>query len=184
LPKFSIITPTIGRESLVRACRSVDAQTFTDWEHFVMVDSEFRTVPEALLNPRRIVKRCRTFHGNWGNTCRHLIWTRLHGEYVYALDDDNYLADTDVLKDLASVTEPWAIFPILRYGEPFFHDPPGLGRTDTGSFIVRRELGPWPDSPRYDADGVFVEHLRAHHRYASLGGLRPLMVMEKSGHGV
>jgi len=39
MPFFSIITPTIQRESLKECCASVDIQTYPDWEHIVMIDA-------------------------------------------------------------------------------------------------------------------------------------------------
>ena len=39
-PFFSIITPTLQRESLVDLCKSIDAQTFTEWEHIIIADSD------------------------------------------------------------------------------------------------------------------------------------------------
>jgi hypothetical protein len=180
--RYSLLTPTILRESLVRLCASIDAQTSNDWEHVVVVDTPLvNDVLSRISHPRRVVLRCDHQHGDWGHHCRHNVWPTLTGDYVWCLDDDNYVADENVLRDLEVVTGPWAIFPILRYGERFFNDPPGLRRTDTGSFIVRRELGPWPDLPNYETDGIFVESLLANHPYQLLSDLRPLMVMLNSG---
>ena len=34
---FTIITPTVVRETLLRTCRSVDEQRYANWQHVVMV---------------------------------------------------------------------------------------------------------------------------------------------------
>jgi hypothetical protein len=99
------------------------------------------------------------------------------------LDDDDYLADKDVLRALDSVNEPWAVFPVLRYGKVFFNLPPGCQKTGTGMFIHKRELGRWPDSDSYDADGSFVEELRQRYPYQVLGS-RPMVIQPKSSAGI
>ena len=180
--KFSIITPTILRHSLIRCCASVDAQTFRDFEHIVMVDTEITSdILSKIMHPQRFIYRCLIPHRNWGHGCRHDAWSIAKGEYLYSLDDDNFLAHPGALERLSTVTGPWAIFPILRYGERFLHDPPGRTKTDTGSFIYKKELGAWPDLNRYDADGVFVEEVLMKHPYDLFAIDDPIMVMEESG---
>ena len=137
-----------------------------------------------IAHPQRVIVRCERPHRNWGHSCRNRAWSRLRGEYVYCLDDDNYLAHDGVLEYLKRVTAPWAIFPIQHLGSRLFFDPPGLNRTDTGSILVRRELGPWPDDDLYETDGIFVEALRQQYPYQVVGnepGAVPLMVMPVVG---
>src|ERR1700691_970430 len=132
-PFFSIITPTLQRDSLLRCCESINSQTFADnWQHIVMVDSYTieRDLIERISHPQRIVAGCATSHKNFGNTCRHRAWLFATGQWCLYLDDDNYLADARILEDLAvaleGIPERWALFPILRHGSPFFHEPPRL----------------------------------------------------------
>jgi O-antigen biosynthesis protein len=99
------------------------------------------------------------------------------------LDDDNYLVDNEVLEDLRDVDSQWVIFPILRYGERFFNDPPGIGKTDTGSFIIKREIGQWPALTSYDADSKFAAALAEKYPYKALPEMRPLIVMPASLNG-
>jgi len=182
-PHFTIITPTVLRPSLLRACESVNTQTFTSWQHIILLDCEISDdLIGKIAHRQRQVYRCERPHQNWGHTCRHAAYGLVKGDFIYHLDDDNFFPDNKVLEDLKDVQAPWAIFPILRYGEKFFNDPPGKRKTDTGSFIVKREYGKWIDSPAYDTDGDVVEQLlRNHPNYQSLPDMRPLMVMEKSG---
>lgn len=182
--RYSILTPTILRESLLKACESVNMQTSKDWEHLVMVDSELSTdLLVKIQHPHRKIIRCPHPHRDYGHGCTHFAWTLARGEYCYRLDDDNELADENVLKDLEQVTEDWAIFPILRYGQRFFHDPPGNMKTDSGSFMVKRGSARWPNNSAYNADGLFVEELVKKFKYRALGDMRPLMVMAASNEG-
>src|ERR1700722_11558763 len=79
-PFFSVITPTLQRDSLIRACRSLDEQTCDDWEHIIMVDT-----PQANYNlwdqidpnegfGKRKILLCDHPHADFGNTCRHNAW--------------------------------------------------------------------------------------------------------------
>ena len=89
--RFTIITPTLQRSSLVRACNSVDSQSYSDWQHLVMVDRA--KLDHALLagihHPQRSVIKCAVPHHNYGNTCRHNAWELATGDYCLMLDDDN-----------------------------------------------------------------------------------------------
>src|SRR5579863_3026407 len=176
-PHFSILTPTILRPSLLRACQSVNEQSFSSWQHIVIVDSEISDdLIAKIAHPQRTVVRCEKPHNNWGHSCCHHAWPLATGEYVLRLDDDNFFADPNVLEDLKVVDKPWAIFPMLRFGGRFYNDPPGIRKTDSGSILVKKELGPWPDLNQYDADGVFVEQLLAKHPYQALPDIRPLVI--------
>ncbi len=188
--KFSIITPTIQRESLVRCCESVLHQTFSDWEMLVQVDAErideslFARIPPT----RKIwVMECGVHHNNFGNTCRHMAWERITGDWVIYLDCDNFLVDDRILEDitqlLADVKEQWALFPIRRHGSYFFNDPPGNCQTDTANMVIRREVAQWPDGPEYTMDGLFCEQLKAKYPYAAFPNFRPIVIMEESRQG-
>ena len=79
--RYSLLTPTILRESLVRLCASIDAQTSNDWEHVVVVDTPLvNDVLSRISHPRRVVLRCDHQHGDWGHHCRHNVWPTLTGD--------------------------------------------------------------------------------------------------------
>ena len=190
-PFFSIITPSLQRESLRQTCESVNAQVFKSWEHVVMLDvAEIDMVIFcAIQHPNRRVMQCDYPHRNFGNTCRHKAWEHTTGEYILVLDDDNWLTGNHVLEEIhASLNGPlfdppvWAIFPIMRHGQRFFHDPPGLCMTDTANVVVKRELGRWPNMPDYTADGHWVEGLKQY-PYLSFPMARPIVMMPKSNEG-
>lgn len=188
--KFSIITPTIQRESLVKCCESVSTQNWIEWEHLIVVDSQdfngslFHRIP---YDPRRELWKCSIPHNNFGNTCRHQAWEKTTGDYILYLDDDNWLADPDVLKDIAAklseMVGMWALFPILRHGSRFFHDPPRCCFVDTANAVVSRKIGRWPDRNEYTLDGIWVEELVSKYPYQAFPDFRPIVVMPKSSEG-
>lgn len=192
MPLFSVVTPTLQRQSLIRCCKSIDAQSNSSWEHIVMVDSDF--VDEILLeqcsHPQRRFMVCGTHHGNFGNKCRHHAWEATTGLMLVHCDDDNYISDKDIFLDIATVLREvnfpdWAVFPIHRHGSIFFHDPPGLCMTDTLNIIAKRKIGRWPDIAAREADGHWVEALKINYpNYASFPHFRPIGVMEHSSNGV
>jgi hypothetical protein len=189
--RYALITPTICRPSLLRLCQSIDRQTQPDWEHLLVVDlprakmtESQRRILHSISQPaNRSIFYCDRNHRNYGHTCRHQAWERVQGEYIFYIDDDDYLADSAVLETLDSVTEPWAVFPVLRHGQEFLHLPPGNTSTGTGMFIHKKEVGRWPDSNAYDADGEFVESLIESHSYQVVNS-RPLVALPTSSCGV
>lgn len=188
MPLFSIITPTLQRDSLLKCCESVDAQTFTDWQHIVVDDSDQdRGMLTKVKHERRWFGLCATPHRNYGNTCRHAAWRVAMGTWVLYLDDDNYLADDRVLeriaKSLEGRSEQWALFPIMRHGHRFYRDPPGTCYVDTANMVIRREVAQWPDGPEYTMDGIFCERLRDKYPYAAFPDVEPIVIMEHSLEG-
>lgn len=179
--RFTIITPTLQRRSLIKTCRSVDQQSCTDWQHIVVVDRPRlkRSLLAEIAHPQRLIIKCPFPHRNYGNTCRHNAWRQAEGDYCLMLDDDNYLADERILEDIAATLadEPrWALFPILRYGRRFFNDPPGERKTDTANVVAQRDIARWPDISDYTADGKWVEGLKAY-PHKSLPHFRPIVDM-------
>lgn len=187
IPKFSIITPTLNRDSLVRCCERIDQQTIRDQiQHIVTVDCEDWNLllMAKIAHPQRSIFKCSHPHRNFGNTCRHEAWKYAVGEFVWYIDDDNFLADNDVAKDIADVLScgkpDWAIFPILRHGQVFFNDPPGLCKTDTANMVIKREIAQWPNRDEYTLDGIFCEELVSQYPYRSFPEFRPIAVVPYS----
>jgi hypothetical protein len=167
----------------------VRRQNFEDWEHIIQCDSDKpfwkgRPFPyEAVY-----VAGCGIHHNNFGNTCRNIAWKSAIGRYVIYLDDDNYLADGRVLESIWDLITrngypDVCVFPILRYGTPFYAYPVGKGRTDTANLVVKREYAQWPDVGDYEADGMYAEMLAWEHPVTGFPEMRPIVVMEGSGHG-
>lgn len=186
--KISLITPSIQRESLRRCCESVDRQSYPDWEHIIQIDSNVidYDLQHSISHPKRSIGWCLTHHNNYGNTCRRLAWKHANGDWILYLDDDNYLADDHILGDIAlclSTVPHWAIFPIMRHDQRFFHDPPGNCLVDTANMVIRREIAQWPDGPEYTKDGLFSEELKSQYPYVAFPDMRPIVIMETSNRG-
>jgi hypothetical protein len=190
MPFFSIITPSLQRESLVRLCRSVEANPEYLWEHIVALDSP--TPDWGLIakcaHPNRNFLFCGERHGHYGNHARVMACDAATGNYFVWADDDNYFAYENVLHDMAMALEsagnpPFALFPIMRHGSYFLYDPPGMCRTDSANIVVKRDIGRWPDIEAREADGVLVERLRDNYPYVSFPDFKPIIVMEHSSNG-
>jgi len=191
--KFSIITPTIQRDSLLACCASINSQTHTDWQHIVVIDGgpsrhdllDLVADSHPGHTNRTLVHlggRC----NNFGNTPRFIGWKLAHGDYVIYLDDDNYFARNDALADIASRLESspdWAVFPILRFGQRFFSADPGCCHVDTANMVIRREIAQWPNREEYTLDGIFCEQLKAQHPYIAFPEVDPIIVVPVQGKG-
>lgn len=189
--KFTIITPSLNRESLKRCCESIDIQSHTCWEHLVSYDGApkppFAIDPNGSDDRRKHLILAETH--KWGNQQRRQAWYLATGNVVIFLDDDNTLAHPDALKDIADRLESagnpaWAICPIIRHGRWFFNDPPGMCMTDTANLVIRREFGQWPDTEAREADGLLCEQLKTEHPYAAFPDCPPIIIMEHSSNGV
>jgi len=113
--RYSIVTPTLVRSSLIRACQSIDSQIDKSYEHIVIVDLETLTSDQrrtlaAIEHPQRRILYCGMRHCDYGNTCRRAAIAQAKGDYILMLDDDHY-ADTRVLETLRCVTQSWALYP-------------------------------------------------------------------------
>ena len=159
MPFFSIITPTIQRSNLTKACKSLNSQVYTDWEHIVMVDCA--ELDESLIatiaHSNRKVIKCDHAHKNYGNTCRHNAWDHATGRYLIYLDDDNWFMDDNILKDMQQAIMDadyprLMFFPIQDRGNKMFQVPPVEGKIDTANLVVEREFGQWPSVADGDQD--------------------------------
>lgn len=124
----------------------------------------------------------------WGNYQRHSAWEYACGDYIIHLDDDNYLAHPNALRDIAACLDAagdaaWALFPIMRHGSRFLLTPPGMCMTDSANMVIKREFARWPDTPVREADGMLAERLKAEHPYVIFPDCAPIIVMEKSSDG-
>lgn len=148
-----------------------------------MTPSQSKVISSISKHSNRIFLHCSVRHKNYGHTCRHHSWARSRGEYILYVDDDDYFADNGVLEVLDSVTQLWAVFPVVKWRQKWLAVPPRMGATGTGMFLHRKEIGRWPDSDLYEADGLFVTELVEKYPYQVLES-RPLVVQPKSSCGV
>lgn len=183
--KFSIITASIQRESLVKCCESVDRQTFADWEHLIWVDKEVDWISAQELNGKRFYFSDGR-HGDYGNTPRNRAWLRATGDWVIVLDDDNFFLRPDALSIIARTLNKSVgvnIYPILRFGHEFSGVPPKVCHVDSANAVFRRDVGPWPIGPEYTMDGIFIERVANEHGWSS-HSTAPLISVPVQGKGL
>lgn len=166
-------------------------QTHQDWEHVIFVDGEYiESEPfDSIKMENRVVRCDGKMYGNFGNTPRHKAWNHATGDYVIFLDDDNHFTHPQALSDieicLMSCNEPdWAIFPIIRFGQRFFSDNPGVCHTDSANMVIRREIGQWPNRDEYTLDGIFAEQLKAKYAFATFPKCNPIITVPVQGKGL
>jgi glycosyltransferase involved in cell wall biosynthesis len=188
--KFTVITPTILRPTLVDTCKSIDAQAYSRWQHIVVVDippSEIlpdqQKLLEAVRHPNRLIRCCETSHKNFGNTCRNLAFNDVSGDYLLYLDDDDvYLGEVFQILNGRISDEVWGVFPIERFGATFLNIPPRMCHTSGIQFFCK-PLYPWPDHDGYCADGDLIEFLRSTHPYLVIES-EPLARVTRQGMGL
>lgn len=151
-PLITFYTPTYRRpKALTKNVASVRAQSFARWEHVIIPDQigigiagVFAAIQENL--------------------------DKLHGRYVYILQDDDYLASADAVKELWSFVfnncyPPVIICKNTKDGRTLpdqWQKRPELGHIDLGSYIVRRdvfEANADKFGQRYEGDFDFINAL-------------------------
>lgn len=174
--KFTIITATILRPGLEKACKSIQNQKYTNWEHIVVVDvpgtdiDQYLAEHPELSHPNRKWFVCPIAHNNVGNSCRSSVYNKINPDtdYVIYLDDDNWhLGESLTILDreLCRRNEPnWGVFPIFQFGKRLFDLNPGKERTDTNQIYHKPMIGGQPirflNRNEYATDGLMVEWLK------------------------
>jgi len=188
--KFSIITPTLNRQSLIACCESINAQTFSGWQHVIAVDcADYdEELMAQIAHPQRVVFKCPHPHRNWANTCRHDAWEYATNDFLVHVDDDNVLSSSNILEKMSALLEaagnpPFAIFPIFRHGSIFYNYPPAVCMTDTGNLVPRRDVGRWLDIPDATSDGILGEKLYKEYGCVGFEKSRPIIFMPESNVG-
>lgn len=187
LMRYSIITPSILRTSLIKLCESIDIQIEKDYEHLIAVDlpinietidtSKYNILKQIASNQQRKIYLCKEQHGNYGQICRYNLWEQVKGEYILYIDDDNYYVDESSLKSLNYITSEWAIFPILCNNKLYLPLPPELGKTDTCMFMHKKGVARWPiECNSYEADGFLVEELKIKYPNYQILDTKPIAV--------
>lgn len=186
---FTIITPTILRASLIDSCRSIETQSYSQWQHLVAVDipitgatPEQLSLIDQIKHPKRQIYYCEAPHRNYGNTCKAEMFQHVRGDYVLYLDDDDvYLGEVFQILNREISDEIWGIFPIERFGELFLNLPPRINLTSGAQFFCK-PLYPFPNINAYAADGELIEFLRNKHSYLVVNS-PPLVRVAKSNFG-
>jgi glycosyltransferase involved in cell wall biosynthesis len=145
---ISIVTATLNRPSLVEACRSIDAQDFRDWHHYIIGDG---VRPAVETGENRSVLGFSTHLGGreasvdkpFGTPNPILRWAIDHlmlGECLCFLDDDNTYEPGflgTMYAALKGSTAGICLCALNDHRQEAIHDGyPELGRCDTSGFLV------------------------------------------------
>lgn len=154
----SVITATIGRESLPKTCEMVDKQTYTDWEHVIVFDgknAESQTGMKLSQRPGAeedkrnyiIIEKSKYDHGK---TPQNVGMIASKGDFITLLDDDNRWLP----EHLESMMKPFQEDPTIQivfcpltmihfndndYREER-HFSISQGKVDAGNWVARREV--------------------------------------------
>jgi hypothetical protein len=206
--KFSIITPSILRNSVVRTCQSINNQSYKNWEHILMIDipqNKLSVTQGEILNSlnhdNRKIVFCKKSHNNFGNTCRYNAYRYVTGDLIGYLDDDDYFDEqafeliSEQLKKIDKIPDA-IVYPANRFGQKFFNIPPGCCMTVTGQYMHKPEIQinsfltkevRWvkpPDNDKgYFHDGYFIESLKEFTEFTPLEIDKNLVHIERSNHG-
>ena len=109
LPAVTVLVPTLGRDTLTRALRSLLAQTFVDWECVIILDGCALPGPAAEIacGDERfavIALAARVGRRNHAGHVRNAALPRARAPWGAFLDDDDVL-EPNYLGDLATAAE-------------------------------------------------------------------------------
>lgn len=102
MPRFCVITPTIGRESLRRCIASLEHQMYRDFEHIVVGDGPQADWVHQLCaekKSRYLATPAKAPKGQFGAAPRNFVLDQLPPcDYVLFLDDDNVLLEPSLYR--------------------------------------------------------------------------------------
>lgn len=202
--KYTVITPTLGRQSLEKTCASIDIQT-ADIEHILMydgfsTDTRFIELKKKYEAAHRKIYATEKQCNDYGHTPRNMAWEYATGDYITYQDDDDYYADNAfVMLDVLIATREkmlgkyptFVVFPALRMGVKFFYSPASHGRTVSTQYLHKRvdddedpiKFGD-TDNIRslYGYDGVWIEKMTRKYDFAYID-CEPLTIVTGIGNG-
>lgn len=190
-PKITIITPTYKRDrnTIIRCLRSVDSQTYKNWEHIICSDGYDKKVKE-LVEQENCNKRIYDYvkhEGIYANNVRNKMIEKSSGDYILFLDDDNIIFPnylevsvnklkhtSDKVGFCASKTIHFGPLP-EDLGEPpviLGVDNINIGSIDTIQLLIKKfalkKIGGWDLKSNYYADGVTYSKLSKEYDYVKI----------------
>jgi glycosyltransferase involved in cell wall biosynthesis len=101
--KVVVLTPTIGKKELAKACESVAAQTYPNLEHIVVTDGPqyVEEVSGVLATAKATPTRCNLPHntggeGYYGHRIIAGFSKLINADYITVLDEDNWIEPNHV----------------------------------------------------------------------------------------
>ena len=191
--KFTIITPTLLRPTLERACKSIEGQNYENWHHIVTIDNPSANPPSNLNHQNRRWRQCAKSHHNVGNTCRSESFGHVppDTDYILYLDDDNYYLPSALHNLNEGLTKRylpnWGTFPMNRLGRLFIDAKPRLFHVDTNQIYhkprIHSNLIQYPAVDDYCGDARLVEWLTSLVAPTVLTNIPPLVNMDTKSIG-
>jgi glycosyltransferase involved in cell wall biosynthesis len=140
---FSIITPTIGRDTLLKTCETIDQQTCPDWEHLVIFDGPEQEVEvfKKIEHPqRKIIFSGHNFR-DFGHTLKFLAYDLTKYDHIMYIDDDDYyhLECLETIKQNIDPEIEFFFFPALWCGRLFMELPPRRNFTLSCQYVHRKK---------------------------------------------
>ena len=183
---FTIITPTIGRESLLKTCESVDAQTFTDYQHLVCYDGpkcDLEILKKVVRPGRKILFTGMPRLNDYGHSLRYLAWD-VADKYLMYLDDDDYY-DPECLEILVKMMDPnvdFIFFPVMWHGNPCMFEPPRTGYTVSCQYCHKKvgaDGSPIRFRPGgFGTDGHWLDDMLHTNSYQVIKPYKPLVYVD------
>lgn len=134
--KFTIITPTLLRDSLFETCESIETQSHKDWEHIVIVDGrdnvfdKLSMIKELRHSQRKFIVLSES-DNSYGHTPRRIAWDTATGYYIMYLDDDDVYINDTMAKLNEFILEKnfpeWIVYPCSYKGKRLLPDKPEIG---------------------------------------------------------
>lgn len=194
-----VVTPSIGRDNLVRTCISINKQKFKNWKHIILFDKTNDTKIKRLLEKipyKPIVKK--GFWNNYGNGQRYEAWEMVENDYdlmTYIDDDDFYKSDdafSKIISKFSKNSDLEAVFYAgIREGKYYNNKPPRLNHTMSNQYAhlkYKKNKTPirWPKINKNDQiyryDGEFVDEIVKKCNYDYIDG-KALVEVPKSNYG-
>lgn len=200
--KFAIITPTLLRSSLVRACDSVDDMFYESYLHIIVVDKkaigENYKDRELLLKKLQRKNRIILIHSksdadlnDYGNSARNFAYDYIYNcDYILYLDDDDYYLGNALARLNEAIGNLGYIeafyFPCQRFGSIFFNHPPAVCKTTSNQWGIKPEINgekmQWPKAQGYLSDGEFLEWCKTKANFLRLN-TEPLVCVDEMNSG-
>lgn len=187
--KVTIITPTYKPDfdKILNMIKSVQAQTFDDYEHIICADSPHPEVEDFIksLNDDRIIyMHTLEKSKDQGHTVRNTVLEFALGDYVFFLDDDNIIFPNALKDFVESFTKDvkFIVADILHMGPlPRHRGPPPIVMTgepvrlydvDTMNCMLDKkaliESGGWETQYKFCGDGYTFERMAKYFRYKKI----------------
>lgn len=183
--KFTVITPTIGRTTLIDTINSIQSQDYPSEfrQHLIVYDgpedAKFHQLVEKYQNSDLNIKVIATGQnfGDYGHGVRKWAADKANGDYtLYLDDDDKYIGEVfskiNKLVEALKIKPTFIFFNCLRQGQSFLNLPPGYCRTvscqyahlknDSEGNLIQFKTG------SYTADSEWVEEMVAKYDYYPL----------------